>query len=367
LAFANPKQSFILSARCFVAATFVLSALPWTSLASADEAELVKALRSLPSLQKTHYSWAVPGQLLANPNNEVLLEYIRITHAVSINDWTTEQQVTVAVIACKQINEKKPKKLASIAVNYSPWHRVFPKNAPPTDMGPSHAAELERFRDRMERIRDWVEAANRKYDAQVAVSALLLDTERFHVRPGDAKWNEAIRVKYDAFFDLGKKIFPKARIEWYNRGVMPVGTGSGWQTCNNFPLTEKADGFSCALYRIPEMVRTRETFKRTLKLAKQHGNNEVTPWVALASGYRRGSKKYQNWDRNWDYDLIYSWQMGAELNHPWFAKHPERFGPYDTAKIVVFYPAPFYQKTPAWPKHFVAYVKGAHQIKDLPE
>ena len=95
----------------------------------------------------------------------------------------------------------------------------------------------------------------------------------------------------------------------------------------------------------------------------------MTPWIALASGYRRQLNTPFEWTFDWDYDLIYSWLIGREVNHPWFGKPEarERFAPWGAAKVVVLYPRPFSEKSPAWGKHFVAYVRGAHMIKELPK
>ena len=122
---------------------------------------------------------------------------------------------------------------------------------------------------------------------------------------------------------------------------------------------------SCSLYTVPEVERTRGTFRKTCQLADELGVKEVTPWVALASGYRRDVEKFQRWSYSWDYDLEYSYMLGAELNHPWYGARPKWFAPYSRAEVVAFYPDPFYKDTPFWAKHFVAYVRGAHGIKKL--
>src|SRR5262249_2413606 len=103
--------------------------------------------------------------------------------------------------------------------------------------------------------------------------------------------------------------------------------------------------------------------------AEQHGCDDVTPWIALASGYRRQVDKYHEFSFDWNYDLVYSWQLGAEVNHPWFGapERHERFAPWNKAKIAIFYPEPFGPRSPQWGRHFVAYVRGAQQIKSLPE
>jgi hypothetical protein len=85
----------------------------------------------------------------------------------------------------------------------------------------------------------------------------------------------------------------------------------------------------------------------------------------LASGYRRGLAKKQYWDFDWQYDIIYSYGIGAALNIDWYGEDPERFAPYKRAKIVIFYPPAFDKRTPDWTRHFVAYVRGATGINDL--
>jgi hypothetical protein len=109
----------------------------------------------------------------------------------------------------------------------------------------------------------------------------------------------------------------------------------------------------------------RETFRRTCKLADELGIEDVTPYVALGAGYRRGITEFQHWDPDWSYDIVYSYMMGAELNIKWYGDRPERFAPYNRAKVIVFYPSPFNGGTPDWARHFIAYVRGATGVKDL--
>ena len=44
----------------------------------------------------------------------------------------------------------------------------------------------------------------------------------------------------------------------------------------------------------------------------------------------------------------------------------ERFAPWNKVQVAIFYPEPF-GRSPHWAEHFVAYVRGAHLIKSLPE
>lgn len=339
-----------------------------TGRTPASDAELVAWLRELPPLPKVHYSVQVPIRHLQT-QSPLLYEYVRITHAISLRGQDcTREQIKSAVSICKRVNAGKPGIAASIAINYSPWHYRFGKALPPTDTGRTHSEELLFMRERFELISGWLGFANRTSDTPVVVSAVLYDCERFVTRPNDPVWNKAIQAKLTAAYQIAREYFPQARIEWYARGaVSPGALGNGWGENRGFTLQEPGDSFSCPLYRVPEIQTTRDTFRKTVERADKFGVEDVTPWVALASGYRRTPTKMNDWSFDWRYDLTYSWQLGAEINHPWFS-HPDHraaFGPWQRAKVVVFYPEPFGQ-APDWGRHFVAYVRGAHMIRKLP-
>lgn len=327
------------------------------------EPKLIK----LKPLRKVHYSWKIEsGGLLDEGNSRLLYEYARITHALSVcGEAVTEEQIDKCVYNCARVNKTKPKIPCSIGINYSPWHRKFGKDLPPTDRGPTYYTEISHFKEHLLSIKQWLAKANKKYKTDVQVTALLLDCERFLKKDGDSKWNEGMRQALDAIHLAAKFVYPQARIEWYGRGIHRVWTGLGWEQKPYFTGKEIKAPLSCSFYTIPEVQRMREVFHRTCALADKMGIEDVTVWVALGAGYRRHTSKGQKWSRDWDYDLIYSWTLGAELNNPWYAQRPKRFAPYDRAKIVIFYPAPFYKKTPAWGKHFVAYVRGAANTSDL--
>lgn len=331
-----------------------------------SEERVVSWMKELEPLPKVHYSWPLPYKTISD---EVLFEYVRLTHAASLSgEWSSPEQMDRAVEVCRRVNAQKPKIPASIGVNYSVWHRRFGPELPPTDTGPTHDAELNYLRTRMQAIRDSLAAANEKHQANVAVTAILFDSEHFHTKEGDADWNAALTQKYDAADEIVREVFPKARVEWYARGaIQPGASPAGWNQSSHFTLAEKGESFGCSLYQVPEIGYTREIFRRTAQNAAQHGCEEVTPWIALASGYRRQTDKYHEWSYDWNYDLIYSWQLGRELNNSWFGvpERSERFAPWTKAKIAIFYPEPF-GRTPHWGQHFVAYVRGAHGIKELP-
>ncbi len=355
--------------KCLPFRLLLFLALPGSQAAEntkPDEAQILSWLKDLKPLQKVHYSWALPFRSMSN---QLLVEYARITHAVSISgEWAQTRDLERAIMACQLVNTTKPQIPASIGVNFSVWHRKFGKDLPPTDTGPTHWAELAHVRSRLETIRDTVSAANEKYAADVAVTALLVDSERFHKKEDDPAWNKAMTAKYDAAHGIIKSVFPKARVDYYARGAShPGASPTGWSEADYFVLDESGDSFGCSLYHGPEIGYTREIYRRTAANAEKHGCPEVTPWIALASGYRRQTTSYHEFSLDWNYELIYSWMLCAEVNSPWYGapERHERFAPWNMAKVAVFYPEPF-GRSPYWADHFVAYVRGANGNKELP-
>jgi hypothetical protein len=329
--------------------------------------DIAAKLRELKPLQKIHYSWHIErgSRMLESENGPLVYQLARITHSLSVcGEYVTKEQIDGCVYNCARVNKINPEISCRIGVNFSPWHRKFGKNLPPTDRGPTYYAEIVFFAERMNFIKQWVAIANQKYQSDVQVGAVLLDCERFYVKPGDDKWNEGMREALDAIHKKAAEIFPNARIQWYGRGITRP-DGETWRETGLWTGKEIKSPMSCSLYMLPEQGAMRETYRRTCVLADKLGIEEVTPYVALAAGYRRDMIKKLRWDYNWDYDLIYSWLLGAELNKPWYAERPEIYAPYNRAKIVDFYPSPFYNEVPAWGRHFIAYVRGANGVKNL--
>jgi hypothetical protein len=331
--------------------------------------EIVAKLSKLKSLPKVHYSSPWPRELLDDPNNRLLYECARITNSVSISGrLATMVQVRTAVYTCARINKTNPDIPLTIGVNYSPYHYELDPNVPPTYRGPSYQKELDEFESRLVAIRNWIQNYNIYYKSQVKVGAVLLDMERFRVRPSD-EWNEGMREALDTIHLKTSEIYPDAYIEWFGRGMIWRSKDSPWRKTPYFTGKEKLSSLSCSLYFVPEIERTLETYRRTVRLADELKVEDVIPYVSLASGYRRDIEEKFWYDLDWDYDVIYSYLIGRYINHPWFGRpepeRAERFAPFNRAKIVVLYPPPFDPRTPHWGKHFIAYARGARSIKDL--
>lgn len=332
-----------------------------------SKAEIEVKLLKLKPLPKVHYSYTqLGGNLLNERESRLSYEYARITHALTVSgEWVKQEQLDNCVYTCARINKTNPKIPASIGAGFAPWHRKFGKDLPPTDRGPTYYAEIRYFSQRLQLIKKWLAQSNKKYGSDVKLSAIVLDCERFSARAGDERWHEGMREALDAIHLQAKSIFPEARIEWYGRGVLRSAGSTGWDKTGYFTGKEIKAPLSCSLYTLPEMQRMRETYRRTCKLADELGIEDVTPYVALGAGYRRGIVKMHHWDSNWSYDIVYSYLMGAELNIKWYGDRPDRFATYNRAKVIVFYPPPFSSRTPDWARHFIAYVRGATGVKDL--
>ena len=90
-------------------------------------------------------------------------------------------------------------------------------------------------------------------------------------------------------------------------------------------LNERGDSYSIPLYPVPDRVAMRTLFRRTYDKALPNGVTNVTPWIALGSGYVIQSTGAKTWSFDYDFDLIYSWHIGAEVNDSWFGDRPEQF------------------------------------------
>ncbi|MDO8629775.1 MAG: PKD domain-containing protein, partial [Phycisphaerales bacterium] len=301
--------------------------------------QLTAWLAELPPLPKVHYSFPILQTMLVEPVDPLLVQYVRVSRAVSVaGEGANESHLKAAVTLCQQANTSGVGIPASIAINYSPWHRIFPPDLPPTYTGPESDGEIQMFRDRLISVRQTLASINASRGTQIAITAILLDTERFYVKPAsdpDADvWNAAIDAKYTAFYNVARQLYPNASVEWYGRGIEESAAATGWSPFPWFTFREPGDSFSCALYRVSEIGAMRETFRRTYDFADEHGVSRVTPWIALGAGYRRQPDQFELWYTDWDYDTVYSLLLGREINTPWYGQQPDRFAPWGAAEIV---------------------------------
>lgn len=183
----------------------VLSTTASAQETAPTKTQLLEWLQELEPLPKVHYSWSLDFRAT---DPELLYEYVRLTRAASLSgEWHNRDEIDLAVQLCRRVNQTNPNLPATLGVNYSPWHRRFGKDLPPTDTSDSHQAELDYLRERMETIRHELGEANARHAADVPVTCIMLDSERFHVRADDPEWNAALTAKYDAVYDIVREVF----------------------------------------------------------------------------------------------------------------------------------------------------------------
>ena len=324
-----------------------------------SDRETLRKLKALPQLPKVHYSWPL---MVTSPDIslEVAVEYARITRAVGQSvQWATNSRRKAYEFgwdAVRLANERYPGTNCRVCLNYSPWMKdtnpLVPRD--PTQFGEDIEREVAFLRARLKRIKAWLDAYNLRHKSGVQIAAILLDSESYSARNGHELHNVALDTRHNLTYlvcrtELGADV----RIEWYGRRMVEKGqTASGWYLCPLLSGRELGGNYSVSLYRIYEPDVTREEFRRTVAEADKAGVKHVTPWVALAAGWRPGDKEFRYYDREYDFDVKYSWQIGYEIHHP------PKSVPYERADIVVFFPSPF--SNDAWARHFIAYVRGAH-------
>ena len=336
-------------------------------LPAVDEPSLASRLQGVPPLAKPHYSWPLTGYTL-RVDDANLREYARVSGSlpISLNEGsvgspgTSRAQVAVAVEICAAIG-------ASLTINYSPWYTHFTGDDP-TVRGAAEAAELGAYRAKLAEIATLLAGPTQP---AVSVGAIVLDSEKFAFNASSsAAYLAALSRKNDLIYNLSHEAFPKARILQYGRGGAarwPYGIDKAtavadpWVTTNYYTRGDRGDVYSTALYTVPEIGYTRETFNRTVGHAVRDGVRSVTPFVALGAGERRSAALHGGVRLSaWDYDLVYSWMLGAEINDPFYARFPGAYAAWDYAHSVVLWPSVFDARFgPANWKHFVAYARGA--------
>lgn len=322
-----------------------------------SDEEFAAWLAPLPSLPKPHHGFTT-GLHLFEPNNPLLYEYTRITHSVGMNlRWFSEREFRRAVEICHAINQTNPEIPAVVAINYSPFHYYLPAGATPMYRGPEYDEELLQCTERLNQARDWMAQLNQLYGSDVRIGAIILDTELWLVQEAGAgreTWNAALTENYNTIYDICKSVFPDVPVHWYHRGLPCC-----WRL---FTLEEQGDTFESILYRNYDLANTRTNFRRIHASAVQYLQDEVNAWLAPGSGYVLMTNGTTEYVCDYDYPLSQSWQLGAEVNDSYYAQFPTIYAPWDAVKSVKFFPGVGRPHTPRFAEHFVAYVKGAHNI-----
>ena len=218
------------------------------------------------------------------------------------------------------------------------------------------------MRERLTLMKDWVAQANAEYGANVQIASLLLDCEPLvwatheHGELDAEDWNAALTAKYDDIYLVCKDVFPDVPVDWFLRGT---------PCCvRRFTTEELGDSYTAWSYWTHDLERVREDYRGVYEQAQADGVDRLLMWPSLACGWIEPPPTEDRWQFvcDMDYDLENSWQLGAELNDPWYSQFPETYAQWDAVDIVVLYLPPLDPRTPNFFKHFAAYVRGAHGL-----
>ena len=326
-----------------------------------SDSAVVGWLEDLPTLPRPHHSWPANLAGLGAPTGLLGYHWVRITRCLGISArWTSESEVHDAVALCKWVNDDHPTVNATIALNYSPYHYIFPSDYPPTYIGPECQFEERLCDQSLMDVRMWVDQANLELGTDVQVSSVLLDTElelwytkEPEDRDGEA-WNAALDAKYDAIYAICKTHFPDVPVDWHQRGA---------PCCpRRFTTREQGDSYNAVCYWPHDLPMMRRAFKEYHQQAQADAVDSLQFWISLGSGYVSLPPEDCRWICDFDHDLKYSWQLGAELNNPRYSRQPDVYAPWDAAHAIVIYPGPSTPRYPSFYKHFRAYVRGAHGL-----
>lgn len=295
-------------------------------------------LQTLQPLSIPHYSWAIHGGFI-NEHPAIVEEYVRITGgaSVTVNYGVPVGDLEDLVPMCQRQG-------GSIGVNFSAYHNRKYRNSDPFADPNQRIAEQEWFRTNLQGVSDYLLGTG------VEIGAVLFDSEIFSNKPDNQAWNDKITELHQAMQDIAEEIAPGAYIEWYRRG-----------SNNHNSLDTTANYLSIQMYQVPDREAERNRLRDVVELADLEGYDEITIWLSLCAGYRldanQGKKIY---DFDWRFDVDYAWFIGADIN-----RSGSRYAPYDRVGMVSFFPQPFGSRNPQWVKYFIAYVRGAHNIRGI--
>lgn len=350
----------------------------------------INPLKGLKPLKKPHLSWPIPTLYLNSSRgflDGVMLDFVRITGGCSIDAGSINKTNTcVELCAATKTSRAAAKLPPSVVVfNYSPWYAKFP-GRDPRITGAPEVAELSYYKEQLQAVASVL----RQSKTGVQMGAILLDSEKFNTKSiNTTAFRAALTRKHDLIWNVSQAVFPGVRIELYNRGsVEKWDTDPTWRQNQHrmYTLEEQGSSFSISLYTIPEILREREYYTRTVAAAMKYNmsgprpgtTTAVTPWLALGCGNLRVPQigKRGPFSFTFNYEMVYSWQMGLEINNPYYGDSTREtmYAPWRYATAVAMYPSIFDTRAiPAGPgsrstsmmQHFVSYVRGANELNGV--
>jgi hypothetical protein len=221
-------------------------------------------------------------------------------------------------------------RIALVAGPFQNWLRPgVPNDVPNSYRGVGYSEQFDKYAKAYEQIAKWIEC-----DSDL-VGAILFDCERFTVSK-DAAENLAMAETLDRIHDQAKGFFPKARIEFYCRGVYWDQPSIYWSG-----LEKKIPSLSMSVACPNHPAMMERWFNATVKIS---GGEDITPWVHIGNGYDNGDASH----------------FGRMLVNPSNARWMGAFlRSSEQVKCLVIHPGP--EDTPEWNDHFDNFMQGFGQ------
>jgi hypothetical protein len=322
-------------------------------------AEMQAELDALPVLQKTTFYRAISADVVKN-HPSVARRFCEVTGTLCFNANT---QVGDAEFLQDLATIVRLVPEAKVGFTFSPWHK-FLENEP--DWNGCRCGDPQLWTDKhfqsIEHLRTMISDIQAAIAPSV-VDTIFLDYECWRPIEENDDVNAAIAAKLELVKGLFKQAWPDVTLIWGSYGaVYPASVPSGWSDRGYYPEQFVPEMGSIEWYYPWDLRGLRESYKRTVDRVAEVGLDQVQVTVPIGSGWQPKTLEPKRvWGFEYEYDLAFSWQMGQEINHPWFPQYPERFAPWDKSPTVMLWGV-WDNRAPYWFDHFVAYVKGSHRL-----
>jgi hypothetical protein len=297
---------------------------------------MLEMLKELAPLPKPHYSDDVAPSLLLAPTPE-FVEVCRICRCVPVDLESPNDVIAAAASLAHSLS-------VPLVINYSPWpNETCPAPGPvPIQL----SLEINRVARRLN-VCSMIFGTNK-------VAAAILDDERY----GDH--TKAMTPWRNAMFETFKMAMPEASVEFYDRcGLSFAAEDSGW-TRSKIGDEVNSDFCGAVLYRLSDHRLTQETLRM---VSVANPGKRIAAYIALGYCEEYAVGTFSLPIDSPSYPLTLDWLTGWEMHSSWCASLPDRFAPWGRVHHVTFWPA--FMQGPQWLPRFVAYCRGAQEIKCL--
>lgn len=302
---------------------------------------MIEALQQLNPLPLRHYCYPFNQQVWSE-SPELVREICRLMGSIPcwLKDVSTGHADFTSDAMVVEIGAIAADLAVPVGLFHAPWLDT------PIDDGTAIENELVQFERRCDNLKElfgdrvaWIQIDDEAWESADPAKALphrllLIEILKYH--------------------------WPQIEISWYNwGGFISAHNDAGWhqQSTYGVPL----DAVNVACYRGPHLELIHEAIRRTA--ASTELPLEMN--ISFGGGYRPAmGHKYHAYDSDWQYSTDYSWWLGWIMTNRVWCSQRAAFAPYDRLRAVCIWPQLLSPSRPTARDHFLAYCKGANDVKD---